>query len=207
MFISFFKKKILFKLFTRKYRKLNFHNETSPVNIFRLEKITVGNLTYGGIDITDYSDDDTKVEIGHYCSLAPGVKLILGGEHRPQNVSNFPFKHKLGLVEREAYSKGSIIIKDDVWIGTNSIILSGVIIGQGAVVAAGSVVTKNVPPYAIIGGNPAKVIKYRFSESIINKLLTIDFSKLHSDKIVYNIESWYEPVTDANVDELLRKIL
>lgn len=207
MLIDFIKRKLAFKLFARKYRKINSHNESSPVNIFRLEKVTVGNVTYGGIEITDYSNEDTKVEIGHYCSLAPGVKLILGGEHRPDNISNFPFKHKLGLVVREAHSKGSIIIKDDVWVGANCIILSGVTIGQGAVIAAGSVVTKNIQPYAIAGGNPAKVIRFRFPENVITKLLTIDYSKLQPDKIIRTINSWYEPITETNVDELLRKIL
>jgi virginiamycin A acetyltransferase len=206
MIFNFIKRKIAFKSFVRKYRKINSHNETYPENIFRLEKVSVGNVTYGGIDITDYSDEDTMVEIGHYCSLAPGVKLILGGEHRPENISNFPFRHKLGMVIREAFSKGSIIIKDDVWVGANSLILSGVIIGQGSVVAAGSVVTKNIPPYAIVGGNPAKVIRLRFSETVIKKLLTIDYSKLQPNKIVKNIDCWYEQVTEANIDELLRKI-
>lgn len=206
MIFNFIKTKLRFQLFVKKYRKLNSHNETFPVNMFRLEKVKIGNITYGEINITDYSNDDTKVEIGHYCSLAPGVKLMLGGEHRPENISNFPFKHKLGLELNEARSKGSIIIKDDVWIGANSIILSGVCIGQGAVVAAGSVVTKNVPPYAIVGGNPAKVIKSRFSESIIKKLLTIDYSKLKPDQIIKCIDNWYEPVTEGNVDQLLREI-
>lgn len=207
MAFNFLTKRIKFKLFIREYRRRNQHNETYSANIFRLEKVSVGNITYGTIDLTDYSNDDTKVEIGHYCSLAPGVKLILGGEHRPENISNFPFKHKLGLEIREARSKGSIVIKDDVWVGANSLILSGVTIGQGAVVAAGSVVTKDVPPYAIVGGNPAKIIRYRFEEKIIKKLLKIDYSKINPDKIIPNIKYWYEQVTEKNIDELLGKIL
>lgn len=113
----------------------------------------------------------------------------------------------MGLEIREARSKGSIVIKDDVWVGANSLILSGVTIGQGAVVAAGSVVTKDVPPYAIVGGNPAKIIRYRFEEKIIKKLLKIDYSKINPDKIIPNIKYWYEQVTEKNIDELLGKIL
>lgn len=206
MLIGFIKNKLVFKLFVRKYRKLNSHNATFPINIFRLEKVIVGNITYGGIDITDHSDADTIVNIGHYCAVAPGVKFILGGEHSIQYISNFPFKAKFGMVEREAPSKGSIIIKDDVWICVNSIILSGVTVGQGAVIAAGSVVTKDVPPYAIVAGNPAKIIRYRFSEKVIDRLMYIDYSKINKQTIEAQIENWYVPVNDNNVEELLRKV-
>jgi acetyltransferase-like isoleucine patch superfamily enzyme len=207
MFINSIINELSFKLFKRKFRKCNSHNATFPVNIFRLEKVKVGNITYGGIEITDHSDADTQVQIGHCCSIAPGVKFVLGGEHNIQYLCNFPFKAKFGLIEREAPSKGSIIVKDDVWICVNSIILSGVTIGQGAVIAAGSVVTKDIPPYAIAGGVPANVIKYRFSENVIKKLLKIDYSKLNPKTIVDHIDSWYEPVTDNNVDNLLNKVL
>lgn len=76
----------------------------------------------------------------------------------------------LQKVKHEATSKGDIVVKDDVWIGYGSIILSGVHIGQGAVIAAGSVVSHDVPPYAIVGGVPARLIKYRFSEEMTKKL-------------------------------------
>jgi serine acetyltransferase len=108
--------------------------------------------------------------------------------------------------ECEATSKGDIIIKDDVWIGANAIILSGVTIGQGALIGAGAVVTKDVPPYAIVGGNPAKVIKYRFSEKVIKKLLEFDFSKLDQNKIKTNIEALYKNITDENVDDVLKAL-
>ena len=80
--------------------------------------------------------------------------------------------------EREAGSKGNIVIKDDVWIGQNAIICSGVTVGQGAVVAAGAIVTKNVEPYAIVAGNPAKVIKYRFEKELRESLINIDIVEL-----------------------------
>lgn len=84
-------------------------------------------------------------------------------------VSTYPFKRKLFHGGEEAVSKGDIIVGDDVWVGYGATILSGVHIGQGAVIAAGAVVNKDVPPYAIVGGIPAKVIKYRFSESVCKK--------------------------------------
>lgn len=207
MIFEFIKKKNEFKLFTKKFRSINSHNEAYPVNIFRLEKVEIGNQTYGGIYIFDHSNDDTKVEIGHYCSIALDVKFILGSDHSTNCISSFPFKSKLGMIERESHSKGSIILKDDVWIAANSIILSGVTIGQGAVVAAGSVVTKDVPPYSIVAGVPARVIKYRFSEAIIKKLLLIDYSNLNLEKIKNHLDKWYIPVMENNVDELLKEIL
>ena len=74
-------------------------------------------------------------------------------------------------------TNGDIVVGDDVWVGQRAIIMSGVNIGQGAVIGAGAIVTKNVPPYAIVGGIPAKVIRYRFSEELIQELLKIDYSK------------------------------
>jgi acetyltransferase-like isoleucine patch superfamily enzyme len=86
------------------------------------------------------------------------------------------------------YSKGIIEIGNDVWIGTSAIILSGVKIGHGAVVAAGSIVTKSVPPYAIVGGNPAKIIKYRLSEEKIEELLEMKWWDWSEEKIKKNID-------------------
>lgn len=79
--------------------------------------------------------------------------------------------------EWETQAKGNIIVNDDVWIGDSALILSGVEIGQGAVIAAGAVVTEDVPPYAVVGGVPAKVIKYRFRDDVIKELVKIDYAK------------------------------
>ena len=116
-----------------------------------------------------------------------------------------PFKNKLmnDFSGIEAETKGKTIIEDDVWIGINSLILSGIKIGQGAVIAAGSVVTKDVPPYAIVGGNPAHILKYRFNNNIINKLLNIDFDKLEYEKIIKEL---YIKVDDKNIDKILKNI-
>ncbi|MBP3710262.1 MAG: CatB-related O-acetyltransferase [Treponema sp.] len=93
-------------------------------------------------------------------------------------MSTYPFKAKIFGVEREALSKGDIVIEDDVWVGENALILSGVTIRQGAIVAAGAVVTKDVEPYSIVAGIPAKIIKYRFSEELRKELLNIDIPAL-----------------------------
>jgi serine acetyltransferase len=93
---------------------------------------------------------------------------------------------------------------DDVWLGENVMVLSGVKIGKGAVVAAASVVVKDVPPYAIVGGNPAKVIKYRFSPEIIEKLMVTDLTKLSANSIKENIDLLYSELNENNVDEIIR---
>ena len=102
----------------------------------------------------------------------------------------------------EALSKGKIIVEDDVWIGMNALILSGVKIGKGAIIGAGSVISKDIPPYAIAVGNPCKVIKYRFSEEIRKKVNKIKF-----ENITENLkEKFYTEVTEDNIDELLEMI-
>ena len=169
---------IKFKLFQKKYRKLNSHNETTIMSECDYTKIIVGKKTYGPIFITDASPKDTKLIIGSYCSIALGVHFLLGGEHQINSISTYPFRVKCFGQEREAGSKGDIVVRDDVWIGTNAIICSGVTLGQGCIVAAGAVVTKDVEPYAIVGGNPARVIKYRFKENLREKLCKINVVEL-----------------------------
>lgn len=190
------------------FRSQNRHNETVPVNIFPIKKVSVGNHSYGEIYLTDHSDLDVTLKIGNYCSIAPGVKFLLAGEHNTNTASTFPFKAKFRLVKNEAASRGSIIIHDDVWIGANSLILSGVQIGRGAVIAGGSVVTKDVPPYAVVGGNPAKVLRFRHSEEVIQHISKIDFSRLSREVIMENLEFFYEPLTEkdsSSVIEMLEK--
>lgn len=184
--------KLKFKLFQKKYRKLNSHNRTIIMNYCDLSKIVIGKKTYGEIHITDWSFLDTKLRIGSYCSIAPNVQFLLGGEHQINSISTYPFKvYEFGYA-REAGSKGDIVVKDDVWIGINAIICSGVKLGQGCIVAAGAVVTKDVEPYAIVGGNPAKVIKYRFDENLRKKLCDINIVELFDrfdisqEKLIYS---------------------
>ena len=119
-----------------------------------------------------------SLTIGKYCSIARDVMMILG-KHRIDTISTYPFK-TLSKFWPEAdrsiedhSTKGDIIIGNDVWIGARANILSGVTIGSGAIIAAASVVTKDVPPYAIVAGNPARIIKYRFPEKTIQRLLSV----------------------------------
>lgn len=114
----------------------------------------------------------STLTIGKYCSIAAGVQIFLGGNHRTEWVTQYPFASILDLPGRDqdGYSNGPIVIGHDVWIGTDAMLMSGITIGDGAVVAAGSVVTKDVPPYTIVGGNPAKTIRLRFDPQTVERV-------------------------------------
>lgn len=199
--ISFFK----LHIFRKKYRHLNRHNFTFIKNLCDLSKVVVGKKTYGEINVTDWSPSDTKLYIGSYCSIAPNVRFLLGGEHNLHTISTYPFKVQCFGEAREAGSKGNIVVKDDVWLCDGAIICSGVTIGQGAIVAAGAVVTKDVEPYAVVGGNPAKFIKWRFRDTLREKLAMINVEKLFDNFERDDIPLVYENLTDDVLNKLLEK--
>lgn len=193
------------KIFHRLFRLRNRHNLVCVVNMCDMNRVQVGRKSYGAISVIDFSPADTKLIIGNYCSIAGGTTFLLGGEHNLDTISTYPFKVRLFGEEREAGSKGDIVIKDDVWIGQNAIICSGVTVGQGAVVAAGAVVTKDVEPYAIVGGNPAKFIKYRLDESLRKKLEKIDVAALFDKFTKEDIPVVYEKLDEKMLDEFLKR--
>jgi acetyltransferase-like isoleucine patch superfamily enzyme len=120
----------------------------------------------------------SPVEIGAFCSIAPDVLFLCQGNHPIDRASTFPLQHQVFRTRKPLeylQTKGPIIVGNDVWIGRRSMILSGVTIGHGAVIAAGSVVTKDVPAYCVAGGNPARIIKKRFDDDIISALLEIQW--------------------------------
>ncbi len=182
--------------FKRLWRKSNQHNSTRAVNIFwdGINNINVGRYSYGDLKVIR-SDSKSELHIGDFVSIAPEVTFVLDSEHNIDTMSTFPFKSMvLGINNPEVVSKGDIIVEDDVWIGYRATIMSGVHIGQGAVIAAGAVVTKDVPPYAIVGGVPAGVIKYRFGEDTIRKMLNVDYSAIDKQYIENHIEEIYTKV-------------
>lgn len=190
--------------FQREWRKSNKHNFTRAGTIFPKSKVSVGNNSYGRLNIVSYFNDNERLEIGHYCSIAGSVRFLMSGEHNYSCFSTYPFHRYVIDGSFESISKGPIILEDDVWIGENCIILSGVKIGQGAVIAAGAIVTNDIPPYAIAGGVPAKVIKYRFNEEVIEKLKKLDFSKISESTIKDNASILYKEVeTVQQVEELI----
>lgn len=135
----------------------------------------IGDYSYGRPKVR-FPETGRKLVIGRYCSIADKVEILLGGNHRTDWVTTYPFAAMRGLwpgapdADYHA-SGGDVTIGHDVWLGSGALILSGVAIGHGAVVAARAVVTKDVPPYAIVGGNPAKIIRHRFDEGTIASLV------------------------------------
>jgi acetyltransferase-like isoleucine patch superfamily enzyme len=154
----------------------------------RYSKYEIGGWTYGAPRVLSWRQDAT-LKIGRFCAIADGVAILLGGEHRVDWVTTYPLHILFG--EKKIFpglirSKGDVVIGNDVWIGRDALILSGVKIGDGAVVAARSVVTEDVTPYSIVGGNPARHIKFRFSESIRKDLQRIAWWNWPMGKIEEN---------------------
>lgn len=157
-------------------------------DIFRDTDYSIGEFTYGEPRIL-FPNKQANLKIGKFCSIAHGVTIFLGGNHRLDWISTYPFseifKNEDAFVKQEGHpaTKGDVIIGHDVWIGFNVTILSGVTIGNGAVIAAESVVSKDVGPYEVWGGNPARLIKKRFSEDKIEMLQGLGWWNWPIDRI------------------------
>ena len=186
---------------SKKLQKIPLYSKFRNYLIYKYKKkalsqiVTVGDYTINNARIITASDEN-KLIIGKFCSIATGSSIILSSGHRDDWISTYPFIHaenksrfdhfkdsnKRGIVK----GKGDIIIGNDVWIGLNAIILPGVKIGDGAIIGAGSVVTKDVDDYEIVAGNPAKLIRHRFSSSEINELKKIRWWDWPLEKIMEN---------------------
>jgi acetyltransferase-like isoleucine patch superfamily enzyme len=154
---------------------------------------SVGKWTYGheGIRIIG---NQSKLKIGNFCSIAEGCVIFLGAYHRSDWNTSFPFGHIYQHVfnnfdgQGHPKSNGDVIIGNDVWIGKNVTIMSGVNIGDGAILAANSHIVKDVLPYSIVGGNPAKFIKWRFDEERRKKLIEMKWWEWDDNKINQNLK-------------------
>ena len=151
--------------------------DPSQEELWRSGVISMGRGSYGTPRVVYHEGDTAKVTIGRYCSIAGGVEIMPGGNHRIDWVSTFPFRVRYGLEgaldDGHPSTKGDVVIGSDVWIGSGALILSGITISDGAVVAARSVVTKNVEPYTVVAGNPARVVAQRFSAEQRRRLLAL----------------------------------
>lgn len=148
---------------------------------------TVDNFLKNVRYLFDFSGD--KLIIGKFCMIASGVEFIMNGANHLSNaISSYPFavfgKGWENAMDGKDYPhKGDTVIGNDVWIGYKATVMPGVSIGDGAIIASKAVVTRNVPPYAIVGGNPATVLRYRFSPSEIERLLEIKWWDWPAGKI------------------------
>lgn len=146
----------------------------------------VGRGSYGPLRIVSFGEP-TTFRMGAYCSVAEGASVFLGGGHRTEWVTTYPFsvlEPSLSDVTGHPVSKGDVTIGNDVWLGSECLILSGVTIGDGAVIAARAVVSKDVPAYAIVAGMPGEVIRYRFDEPTIARLLALRWWDWPHERIV-----------------------
>lgn len=169
----------------------------SPQSRIPRGDVSIGRGTYGRFEIRLFHPSD-KVTIGNYCSIARGVLILAGGEHKTDTAATYPLRARLGsqIGNCDVASKGAIEIGNDVWIGTRSTALSGVRIGSGAVVGACSLVTTNIPAFAVAVGIPARVVRFRFPENVINELQKIAWWEWPEDQILEDIDAFSLPVSE-----------
>lgn len=202
-------KNIKTKLSSRKrkvqWRRQNPHNETVWGSGNNFKNIKVGKGSYGTINVQSFQNESERLEIGNYVSIGQDVVFILGGNHQTKTFTTYPIKAKTiePFSQDDAQTKGAIIVEDEVWIGTHSVVLSGVTIGKGAIVAAGSVVTKNIAPFSVVGGNPARFIKYRIDEELIKKRSKVDLINIPQEKIINNIDLFYDELSLENLEKII----
>ncbi|VXB60799.1 CatB-related O-acetyltransferase [Maribacter litoralis] len=183
-------------------------------NIIKNPNIVVGDYTYYD-DFEDVANFEKNVKyhfdfvgdqliIGKFCMIASGVTFIMNGaNHLSKSISTYPFaifgKDWQHAMDGKTYpTKGNTVIGNDVWIGFNATIMPGINIGDGAIIASNATVTKDVPPYAVVGGNPAKVIRKRFSDEGITKLLELKWWNWPIEKITANVHH----LTGEHLDRL-----
>ena len=169
--------------------------------------MSIGKYSYGTPNIY-FSNPEAKLIIGKYCSIADQVKIYLGGNHRVDWVTTYPFGHIHTNIfnnfdgSGHPKTKGDVIIGNDLWIGANVTIMSGVKIGDGVVIANNSHVVKNIEPYAMVGGNPAKLIRYRFTSQQIQELLLIQWWDWDDAKI----NEYLPLLCHSDIDEFITSV-
>lgn len=180
-----------------------YHTSCFIKNVITAPNISVGDYTYyddpvdpAGFEknnvLFNWPEFGDRLIIGKFCSIACGTQFIMGpANHRTSSVTTYPFAVFGGEWAERVPShlsqlpfKGDIIVGNDVWIGRNSVILPGVTIGDGAIVAAHSVVARDVEPYTVVGGNPARFLKKRFREELIQLLLQLRWWDFPPEKLV-----------------------
>jgi len=169
------------------------------------ERFSMGRHSYAPPRVIRYQWDTARLSIGSFCSIAWDATFMLGGNHHLDRVTTFPLRVKLGLpdgaADGAAASRGDIVVGHDVWIGADALILSGVTIGSGAVVGTRAVVTKDVRPYAVVVGNPAREIRRRFTDQQIAALLAIAWWDWPIGQIRENVGS----LSNGAIDDFIQR--
>lgn len=165
--------------------------------------ISYGKHSYGAdVKVLAWNRKDTTIETGAYCSFGTDIKFVIDGNHKIDAFSTYPFRRVFPTFPHLAYGKEIPKIGNDVWIGNGATIYSGVDIGDGAIIAGQSVVTKSVPPHAVVSGNPARIVKYRFSDEIIQDLLRLKWWELPETTIGSEIL----PLFDSDITIVISKL-
>lgn len=155
-------------------------------------RLFMGKYSYGDPRVRFFAGDHADVHVGRFCSIGPDVEFMVGGNHRVDWVSTYPVRvrHQLpgALVDGHPSSKGDIHVGNDVWIGSGARILSGVHVGDGAVIASFAVVARDVRPYAIVAGNPAREIRCRFDDNTVEQLLNVAWWNWDLQKVIKNVD-------------------
>jgi len=164
-------------------------------------RMTMGRASYGEPLVATFPGDTARVDVGSFTAIALDVVLMAGGDHRVDWVTTFPLRACLGLpgafADGNPFSRGDIKIGNDVWIGRGARVLSGVTVGDGAVIGGYSVVAKDVRPYAIVVGNPAREIRRRFTDAQIELLQAIAWWDWPMEKIVACVHELCDPDIDG----------
>lgn len=179
-----------------------FYEETSRYIYKKYHNIEIGYGTAGLIDLDKIAEGTV---FGNYCSISENT-IIFNANHPPKYFTTHAllFNPRFGCTTEDVLPRTRLVAGHDVWTGLNSIILPSVnSIGNGAIIAAGSVVTKNVDKYAIIGGNPAKLISYRFMPDVIEKLEQSKWWLLDKEDLIKN-KNEYEKIVNYSIDDLIR---
>ena len=164
------------------------------------DRVQVGRFTYFHESVRFLTwVSGEKIVVGDFCSVADGAMICVGGNHRTELVSTFPFDnillHKPNPTRTYKTTRDTLI-GNDVWIAARACVLGGAHIGDGAVVSTGAVVSGDVPPYAIMAGNPAQVVRYRFSKTTVERLQRLKWWDWPNDKIRANVEWFYRPIQE-----------
>lgn len=196
------------KKFKRDWRQANKHNYTVAGHIFDPNKVQVGNDSYGTLHVLSWRSANELLKIASHCSIGPNVRFFLGGNHDYSKFSTYAFRFYYKGEKHPGISKGTIEIESGVWIGHSAVIMSGITIGEGAIVGAYSVVASDVPPYSIVVGNPAKVVKYRFPKEQVEALTKLNVYE-HVNKQFYldNAELFENKIDDELIARMQETIL
>lgn len=188
----------------RAERALRLRRHRQNQEAYSTARLQMGRNSYGDPLIPTYPGDTARVVIGDFVSIALDVVLMDGGDHRIDWISTYPFRAMFDLpgayADGHPRPKGDLLIGNDVWIGRGARVLSGLTIGDGAAIAGYSVVTKDVRPYAIVAGNPAREIRRRFSDEQVRELLEIAWWRWPLERILETVPE----LCSENVDAFIR---